>query len=494
MSAFEARAGREIGRIDRLGLRSSLAQHLQDVLPHVQSCGAARAPHRFQFLQKLQPSDLPDAIWCEKCDGVVTGWHSGEEVFEMKTVLKNIGAIVSGDLDRPILDGDTILIEDGRFKQIGFERDLDLGEPDTAIDAQGMTALPGLIDPHIHLVVGDWNPRQSAFGPLEGIFNGGVTTAVSQGSPYLQGRPKTASGTKALSLLLAYTFQNFRPGGGLKVHGGSVILETGLQKDDFVELHEAGVRVVAEIGGAGIIDPKEVGPMLNWVRDLGWVVPVHFGPKSVPASSSLLTADSVLRYEPDVLVHVNGGSTAAAWEEIEKTITQSRVTLEVIFAGNPSIGHRVVRQLIERDELHRLIVGSDTPTSHGVVPIAILRMVYEIASMHNIPPAKAWAFATGNVATSYKLDAGRIRAGAPADLLVMHTPIDSPVDNALDCLARGDLPAITLVMVDGRIITEHARNTRFSARKVRIEKYTAPPIAPGAEDPLLPALFRGAYA
>ena len=78
-----------------------------------------------------------------------------------------------------------------------------------------MTVLPGLIDPHIHLVVGDWNPRQSAFGPLEGIFNGGVTTALSQGSPYLQGRPKTAKGTKALSLLLAYTFQNFRPGGGL---------------------------------------------------------------------------------------------------------------------------------------------------------------------------------------------------------------------------------------------------------------------------------------
>jgi enamidase len=114
--------------------------------------------------------------------------------------------------------------------------------------------------------------------------------------------------------------------------------------------------------------------------------------------------------------------------------------------------------------------------------------------MNDIHPAQAWAFATGNVADAYKLDVGRIRPGAPADLVVMHTPIDSPVDNALDCLARGDLPAITMVMVDGRIITEHARNTRFSSRKVRIEKYLAPPIAPGAEDPLLPALFRGAYA
>jgi enamidase len=412
----------------------------------------------------------------------------------MRALIKNAGAIVSGDLEPALLAGDTILIDDGRFTAVGLEGELEVGEPDTVIDADGMTVLPGLIDPHIHLVVGDWNPRQSVFGPLEGIFNGGVTTALSQGSPYLQGRPKTAKGTKALSLLLAYTFQNFRPGGGLKVHGGSIILESGLGKDDFAELHEAGVRMVAEIGGAGIVDPGEVAPMLEWVRDLGWVVPVHFGPKSVPASSSLLTAESVLRYDPDVLVHVNGGSTASSWEEIEKTISQSKVMLEVIFAGNPAIGHRVVRRLRERGELHRLLIGSDTPTSHGVVPIAILRMVYEIASMNDIHPAQAWAFATGNVADAYKLDVGRIRPGAPADLVVMHTPIDSPVDNALDCLARGDLPAITMVMVDGRIISEHARNTRFSSRKVRIEKYLAPPIAPGAEDPLLPALFRGAYA
>jgi len=78
----------------------------------------------------------------------------------MKTVIKNIGTIVSGDLDQPIRDGDTILIENGRFKQVGFERNLVIGESDSTIDAQGMTVLPGLIDPHIHLVVGDWNPRQ----------------------------------------------------------------------------------------------------------------------------------------------------------------------------------------------------------------------------------------------------------------------------------------------------------------------------------------------
>src|SRR5262245_4989095 len=119
----------------------------------------------------------------------------------MRTIIKNIGTIVSGDLDTPLLTGDTILIADGRITAVGFERDLEIGERDAVIDAERMTVLPGLIDPHIHLVVGDWNPRQTVFGPLEGILHGGVTTALSQGSPYLQGRPKTAKGTKALSML-----------------------------------------------------------------------------------------------------------------------------------------------------------------------------------------------------------------------------------------------------------------------------------------------------
>jgi len=39
----------------------------------------------------------------------------------MKTVIKNIGAIVSGDLNKPMLTGDTILIADGRITDVGAE-------------------------------------------------------------------------------------------------------------------------------------------------------------------------------------------------------------------------------------------------------------------------------------------------------------------------------------------------------------------------------------
>ncbi len=57
----------------------------------------------------------------------------------MKTLIVNIGQIVSGDIARPLLDGDSIAMEDGRIAAVG--RGLD-GEADTVIDAQGSTVTP----------------------------------------------------------------------------------------------------------------------------------------------------------------------------------------------------------------------------------------------------------------------------------------------------------------------------------------------------------------
>lgn len=43
-----------------------------------------------------------------------------------KTIaITNLGTIVSGDIDHPLLDGDTILVEDGRIKAVGRRKDLD---------------------------------------------------------------------------------------------------------------------------------------------------------------------------------------------------------------------------------------------------------------------------------------------------------------------------------------------------------------------------------
>ena len=63
-----------------------------------------------------------------------------------KVVIKNIGLLLSGDIDHPILDADTVVINDGLITQIGHSKDCNMEGAKTIIDAK-MTALaPGLID------------------------------------------------------------------------------------------------------------------------------------------------------------------------------------------------------------------------------------------------------------------------------------------------------------------------------------------------------------
>ena len=53
-----------------------------------------------------------------------------------KLVIRNIGLILSGALEKPILDGDTLVSLDGKIVGIGYEKNLDTGNPDTLIDAK----------------------------------------------------------------------------------------------------------------------------------------------------------------------------------------------------------------------------------------------------------------------------------------------------------------------------------------------------------------------
>ena len=81
-----------------------------------------------------------------------------------KVVIRNIGLLLSGDIDRPILDADTIVIGDGRIVAVGKAVDCDAEGATTVIDARGTCVCPGLIDSHVHPVFGDWAPRQGQLG------------------------------------------------------------------------------------------------------------------------------------------------------------------------------------------------------------------------------------------------------------------------------------------------------------------------------------------
>ena len=317
--------------------------------------------------------------------------------------------------------------------------------------------MPGLIDSHVHPVFGDFTPRQRTIDFIESAMNGGVTTAISAGEVHLPGRPRDIVGLKALAIVAARAYANFRPG-GVKVHAGAPILEQGLTEADFAEMAGAGVRLVGEIGLGSVNTGKDAAPMVRWARRHGMTVTIHTGGPSIAGSSSI-DADVVLEAAPDVVGHINGGTTSMTPADIERLVATD-MALEIVQRATS-----------------RIIVGNDAPSGTGVIPLGVLRTLSLLAALGGLPPADAIACATGNTARVYKLDAGLIAAGRAADQVICDAPIGSAGRDALAALAAGDLPGISMVMIDGAIRTGRSRNTPPAARAAEVVKGQGP--APG---------------
>jgi enamidase len=378
-------------------------------------------------------------------------------------LLKNIGTIVSGDIAEPILTGNAILVEGGKIKQVGQIEEISAGQVDTTIDCGGTTVTPGLIDSHCHNVLGDYTPRQKQTGFMESAVHGGVTTFISAGEVHLPGRPKDPAGTKALAILAAKSFAAFRPGGA-KVVGGALILEKGLTAGDFEELAGEGVRTVGEIGLGSVKDPEEAAQMVQWAKAAGMTVMMHTGGTSIPGSSTV-TADMVIRTDPHIVSHINGGPTAVAIDEVKKLVTETELTLEIVHCGNPKVAVEAANMCVQARALDRIIIGNDAPSGTGVIPLGILRVICHLASLADVKAEEAICMATGNTARVHKLDRGTIAAGMAADLAIMDAPMGSVGADALAAIEVGDLPAVSMVLVDGAVVVTKSRNTPPPNRK-----------------------------
>ena len=67
--------------------------------------------------------------------------------------------------------------------------------------------------------------------------------------------------------------------------------------------------------------------------------------------------------------------------------------------------------------------------------------------------------ATGNTARIHKLPRGVIAEGKEADLVIMDAPMGSVGEDALAAIGAGDVPAVSMVLVDGEIVVTKSRNT-----------------------------------
>lgn len=375
-----------------------------------------------------------------------------------KLVIRNIGLLLSGDIARPILDADAIVVLDGRIAAVGKAVDLDLANADSVIDAQGCVVTPGLIDNHVHTVAGDWTPRQNQIGWIDSTLHGGVTTIISAGEAHYPGRPKDIVGIKALAIAAQRSFANFRPS-GMKIIAGAPVLEPEMTEDDFRELAEAGVTLIGEVGLGGVKDGPTGRRMIAWARKYGMTSMTHTGGPSIPGSGRI-GADVVLEVDADVVAHINGGPTALPDDEIRRICEESTRGLEIVHNGNLRTGLFVLGIARERDILDRVILGTDGPAGSGVQPLGILRTICHLASLGDVPTEVAFCFATGNTARVRNLDdRGVVEAGRAADLVFMDQAAGGIGKDFLESLALGNLPGIGMIMVDGIVRTARSRNT-----------------------------------
>ncbi len=384
----------------------------------------------------------------------------------MRVAIFNISKILSGDLASPFADGSTLLIDNGRIIAVGSNFSED--DFDVCIDAAGMMAMPGLIDSHVHITFGDYTPRQKTVGFLESYIHGGITTSISASEVHVPGRPKDPAGVKALAIAARKSFQSYRPG-GMRVHAGSVIIEPGLTDADFADLAENGVWL-AKAGFGAFSSPYEYAPYVAMAKRHGMITMVHTGGSSIPGSSGIW-GDHVIKINPDVSYHVNGGPIAMPDPDFQRMVGETNIAMQVCTAGNLRTTLLVAKLLREAGQQERLLIATDTPTGSGIMPLGILYTMSHLASLAGVEPEIAVAMATGNNARVYRLNAGVLAPGRDADIVLVDACLGGSQNDALAALRNGDIPGVGAVITDGipRFVGR-SRNTPETVRKAKVAR------------------------
>jgi enamidase len=329
-----------------------------------------------------------------------------------------------------------------------------------------MTAIPGLIDSHVHVTFGDYTPRQRTVGYLESYLHGGITTAISASEVHVPGCPSDPEGVKALALAAQRCFATYRPA-GMRVIAGSVILEPGLQASDFTELAERGVTL-AKAGFGAVKTAYDYVPLVRDADAAGLITTCHTGGSSIPGSGAI-TGDHLLAMHPHVSFHINGGPTAMPDRDFERVIKESEIALQVCTAGNLRTTLLCARLAEEHGAFDRFIMGTDTPTGSGVMPLGLLYTIAHCASLTDMAPERFVCAATGSNARVYRLESGFLAAGKAADIVLLDAPDGGTQRTALAAIKHGDIAAIGGVVTAGapRFVGRSRNTPRHHAQGAR---------------------------
>ena len=363
-------------------------------------------------------------------------------------LVKNIGTLVTGKLESPLRQADSIFIRDGVVQAIGKNLNLAAGQ---VIDANGITALPGLIDSHSHPSIGEYTPAQNSLSWITNYMHGGVTALISAGELHLPGLPLPPDARTALSVAIVTKkcYDNLRPS-GVKVHAGTLLLVPGLSEKDFDEIQSLGIKLVKFIFyDYSLLPNGEAERYVNWAHARGIKVKIHSGGVSRSGVSQVAGFDIVQKIKPDIIGHITGGPIPMSEDDMIRIANETECFMEICTSGNYRLALSLARVVKAKGLHHRVLIGTDTPGGTGIVPRGILREIAFLSSVGEIEPEKAICMATGNVGRAHDLNIGILEEGRPADLVLMHKITGSVAKDALDSFAKGDLPGISYVIIDG---------------------------------------------
>jgi imidazolonepropionase-like amidohydrolase len=385
-------------------------------------------------------------------------------------LIKNIGTLVTGDLARPLRSADSIFIGDGVVKEIG--RNLN-AKADQVIDAAGITAIPGLIDSHSHPSIGEYTPAQNSLSWITNYMHGGVTALISAGELHLPGLPLPPDARTALSVAIVTKrcYDNLRPS-GVKVHAGTLLLVPGLGEKDFDEIASLGVKLVKFIFyDYSLLPNGEAERYVKWAKARGIKVKIHSGGVSRSGVSQVAGFEIVTKIQPDIIGHITGGPIPMAEEDMVRIVNETDCHVEICSSGNYRMALSLIRAVKAKNAFERVLIGTDTPGGTGVIPRGILREIAFISSVGEVPPEQTICMATGNVGRAHGLNLGFLEEGRPADLVLLHKITGSVSKDALDSFAKGDLPGISTVIIDGEIlVASRSQQTPPAERTAVIEK------------------------
>lgn len=333
--------------------------------------------------------------------------------------------IENGDVYAPEYKGrKNVLIANNRIEKIGDigRRGLDqLGAEYEIVDATGCVVVPGLIDPHEHLLGGSGEgslARQSPMLFVDEICRAGVTTVVG-----VLGVDTTM---KTLPGLLARVK-------GLKEEGINTYLWTGgynVPPTTMLGDVRQDMMFIDEVIGAGEVAISDERSMAPSSQDLARIVyDAHIG--GILTGKAGLThfhvGDSDKRLSP-ILKLLECHDIKTDWlfpTHIQRTKELMDEAIAFAIDGMP-----VNIDIVEQDAAkwtkyylehggprENFTISSDADSS---TPDVLYGQVCELVVKHKMPLDLVWPFVTSNTARILKLKTkGKLEEGCDADVLVL---------------------------------------------------------------------------